>query len=131
MQPDEAFLFPGKGELMCETESEPSECTSRMSDLVFHVYTSFFTHSENLCFFIQAQLWQQWQSQTVQALADGAAYVVDQLEQSKNVQQDILTAQSQTLDNQKRLLDDGTEMRDVILTLFQDVENTMTSTNEK
>ena len=50
-----------------------ASCTARMSDAVFALYTAFFTHADNVCFFLQAEAWQISTEQTIAALGREAA----------------------------------------------------------
>ncbi|XP_075246944.1 uncharacterized protein LOC142340265 [Convolutriloba macropyga] len=113
------LLMSGKNQLTCYTEEEASDCTSRMSDLAFNIYTSFFTHSENLCFFIQAQLWQEWQAKTVQQLADTTGQVVQTLDSTLEKQKQvetIVTKMHQVLKADfPRLLEGVDQLRSLVL----------------
>ena len=43
----------------CTDEMSIANCTSEMSESAFDVYTQFFNHIEDACFYLQSQLWQE------------------------------------------------------------------------
>ena len=43
----------------CTDEMSIANCTSEMTDSAFDVYTQFFNHIEDACFYLQSQLWQE------------------------------------------------------------------------
>lgn len=43
----------------CTDEMSIASCTSEMTESAFDVYTQFFNHIEDVCFYLQSQLWQE------------------------------------------------------------------------
>lgn len=43
----------------CTEEMSIAACTSKMTESAFDVYTQFFNHIEDACFYLQSQLWQE------------------------------------------------------------------------
>ena len=43
----------------CTEEMSIASCTSKMTEPAFDVYTQFFNHIEDACFYLQSQLWQE------------------------------------------------------------------------
>jgi len=42
----------------CNEVSDIRKCFDGISDRAFTAYTSFFTHTQSICYFLQAQVWQ-------------------------------------------------------------------------
>ena len=43
----------------CTDEMSIASCTREMTESAFDVYTQFFNHIEDVCFYLQSQLWQE------------------------------------------------------------------------
>lgn len=43
----------------CSHEMTIASCTSEMTESAFDIYTQFFNHIEDVCFYLQSQLWQE------------------------------------------------------------------------
>ena len=43
----------------CTDDMSIASCTSEMTESAFDVYTQFFNHIEDACFYLQSQLWQE------------------------------------------------------------------------
>jgi hypothetical protein len=41
------------------------KCIKNMPDRAFHVYTEFYTHAQNICFFLKNFIWQENTEQTI------------------------------------------------------------------
>ena len=42
----------------CNEVSDIRKCFEKMNDRAFAAYNSFFTHTQSICYFLQAQVWQ-------------------------------------------------------------------------
>lgn len=120
----------GKATYQCEPSHTVQQCTSGMSDVAFTTYTEFFTHADNLCHFLQSEMWQERTEQTVNALASTSAVVADQLcvraavplrlagslsrahgsTESAMRQQSLLANQAKSLENERALLAQSSEV---------------------
>lgn len=49
----------------CSDEMSIAKCTREMSESAFDVYTQFFNHIEDACFYLQSQLWQEKTDQVI------------------------------------------------------------------
>lgn len=90
----------------CPIESTIAECTSssRMDDAAFQVYTEFFTHTSNICFFLQSELWQTKTENTINRLSDTSSIAVEKLEQSLDYHRKLEEKQTQAIKNQDDIL---------------------------
>ncbi|KAB0794003.1 hypothetical protein PPYR_13623 [Photinus pyralis] len=87
----------------CELEKKPNLkqiCLSSMSDRAFNVYTEFYTHTQNICWFLRGQVWQE-------VMAENTVRFGRQLEVSAQNQEDILRAQRNSVELQEKLLHHG------------------------
>ncbi|KXJ11268.1 Protein brambleberry [Exaiptasia diaphana] len=49
----------GRRTYNCSRDKSIEDCTGNMDDTAFNAYTTFFTHTTNICFYLQSQAWQQ------------------------------------------------------------------------
>ena len=97
----------GRETFPCTEEMSIKECTSvsRMGDFAFGIYTQFYTHANNLCYFIQSRLWQEQTESTVNKLSQTSQEAVSKLEKSLEYHRELDSKQSQALKNQETILD--------------------------
>ncbi|KAG5898310.1 hypothetical protein JTB14_022999 [Gonioctena quinquepunctata] len=75
-------------------------CINSMSDRAFNVYTEFYTHTQNICWFLQGQIWHE-------IIADNTIIVGKQLKETAHNQQDLLQAQKESLKLQVKMMEHG------------------------
>ena len=85
-----------------------------MTAEAYNTYTEFFTHTQNICFFLQAQIWQEETDSTISRLADNSAHVAQQIEDSSVLQSDIMRKQNESIKNQELLLQHGNNLRQTL-----------------
>jgi len=90
---------------------DKKDCTSRMSSEVFNAYTEFFTHTQSICFYLQASEWQITTEETIDHLTDSAASVVGRLESAEDIQKELLRKQNESVQIQQKLVEGGTELQ--------------------
>ena len=49
----------GRKTYKCTDDMSIANCTSDMTESAFDVFTQFFNHIEDTCFYLQSQLWQE------------------------------------------------------------------------
>ncbi|KAF0312880.1 hypothetical protein FJT64_016461 [Amphibalanus amphitrite] len=100
--------------ISCQEMDDVRPCLRRLTDRQFDSYREFFTHTQNMCSFLQVQVWNRQTGRLISRLGSEAAAVAERLERSGTVQEDILRAQERALGNQQQLMDQGHRMsRDV------------------
>lgn len=104
----------GKQVYICSSQQELQECTKDMRPEIYNTYVEFFTHTQNICFFLQAQVWQDETEKTITRLADSSANVAQQIEDSSHVQGEIMKKQNESIQNQELLLERGHELKKTI-----------------
>ena len=114
-----------RGIYPCHRDADISDCTSRdkMDDAAFQIYTEFFTHSNNMCYFLQSALWQDKTEGTINKLSDASEMAAEKLEQSLQHHQVLEEKQTLALKNQKAILDQDFE-------ISQSLENTRSNMNQ-
>ena len=94
----------GRQTYPCTRHKTVKECTKSMDNTAFNVYTTFFTHTSNICYFLQSQAWQERTERTVTKLSRASEEVASQLEDSLKNQLEVLQHQNKSLVNQKKIL---------------------------
>ena len=115
----------GRNSYPCSSDVEVSLCTSSMTAEAYNTYTEFFTHTQNICFFLQAQIWQDETDNTISRLADNSAHVAQQMEDSSLLQSDIIKKQNESIQNQELLLKHGNNLRQTLEESSLDVHRMM------
>ena len=59
----------------CDDEEDMAECLQLVDNNAFTAYSSFFTHTQNMCYFLQSQAWQEQTDNTVHKLSSSSAAV--------------------------------------------------------
>lgn len=89
----------------CSRQTQSIEqCTGSMDDTTYLAYTTFFTHTANICFYVKSELWQQKTEDTISNLARTSQDVASQLEESAQRQILVLEKQNVSLENQKEII---------------------------
>jgi len=76
----------GRKRIGCLVDRDVTECTMDMPAEAVSVYTQFFTHTQNICFYLEAEAWQRRSETTILRLADSSAIVSEQMENSSVLQ---------------------------------------------
>lgn len=98
----------------CELNKKPnlrSICINDMSDRAFNVYTEFYTHVQNICWFLRGQIWYE-------TITDNSFKVGKQLEESANNQKELIATQQQSVELQKKILMHETMLEEVLSDLY-------------
>ena len=90
----------------CPATRDIKECINkdRMEDTAFDIYTQFYTHSNNLCYYLQSRIWQQQTESTINRLSTTSQETVNKLEQSLDYHREMETRQQQSLKNQEAII---------------------------
>lgn len=94
----------------CELDRKPNLrgiCVNSMTDRAFNVYTEFYTHTQNICWFLRGQIWQE-------TIAANTFRVGKQLEISAENQEKLLEAQKESISIQEKLLKHGVILEEII-----------------
>ncbi|XP_048520031.1 uncharacterized protein LOC109537806 isoform X2 [Dendroctonus ponderosae] len=87
----------------CELDKKPNLrgiCINSMSDRAFNVYTEFYTHTQNICWFLRGQIWHETISENTYRMGRQLAISVEQ-------QQDFNRLQKESMELQVTMLEQG------------------------
>lgn len=119
----------------CENYPVRADCIKNMPDRAFSVFTEFYTHVYNICFFLQSQIWHEETERTIDRLSASSARVTKQLEEAEEVQTMLLQQQRESMSVQQELLSNGLSLREVLHTSQSNLQAIMkefrTSTSEQ
>ncbi|XP_078677052.1 uncharacterized protein LOC144913860 isoform X2 [Branchiostoma floridae x Branchiostoma belcheri] len=112
----------GKRDYACKPGQTIQECTQDMDDLAFSTYTEFFTHTQNICFFLQNQVWQESTERTVSMLADNSDKVAHKLELTAEMQEMVIARQNASLKKQEDILRHEEALRKTLKSSTENVQ---------
>ena len=91
----------------CTEKSTFLQCTKSMRDndaSSFIIYTEFFTHVTDICFYLQSDIWRQKTAETIAKLSYTTDRTIDKLDESLHNQDLVLKSQERTLRNQRLII---------------------------
>lgn len=98
----------------CELDKKPNLraiCINSMSDRAFNVYTEFYTHTQNICWFLRGQIWHE-------TISENTLKVGKQLEITAQNQESLLQAQKESLELQEKMLQHGKFLEQALEDLY-------------
>lgn len=109
------LLKSGRKIYSCSREIQSiEECTGKMDDTTYLTYTTFFTHTANICFYVKSELWQQRTEDTISKLSKTSQDVAAQLEDSAQKQMLVLEKQNASLENQKKIISNEIQLSETL-----------------
>ena len=115
------FLKNGLPIYKCSDHVDFSDCTKGMTTEAFMTYTHFYTHTQNMCFFLEAQAWHEETDLTIHRLSETSDAVVKKIESSNKLQSEFMVKQEESLSNQKLVIDRGVELKVLLESSRMDV----------
>lgn len=101
----------------CSRETQSiEECTGKMDDTTYLAYTTFFTHTANICFYVKSELWQNKMENTISKLSVTSQDVASQLEDSAQKQLLVLEKQNTSLENQQKIISNEIQLSETLRT---------------
>jgi len=98
----------------CSSLDSIADCTQMMNDVDRGSFTTFFTYTQNICYFLESQKWHQETERAIDRLSVNSEEVVNQLEQTSELQSEMIKRQNTTLKNQEIILDKAANLSDII-----------------
>jgi hypothetical protein len=90
----------------CVDDNVPlSDCTRDMSGDLFSLYTQFYVHTDNLCFYIQSAAWQTQAEKTISELTDSSKMAASRVSALLVKQEQSLVNEAQILIHENRILE--------------------------
>ena len=125
----------GQKQYPCKEEEEIASCLEDVDNNAFTAYSNFYTHTQNMCYFIKSQEWQEIQDNTIKKLSSSSAKVAREMEESHHIQKEIALAQQDSLHYQRQLAEKGSFLSQAIETSKVNVKDMLeefrSSTNEQ
>lgn len=94
---------------------DDTECLRRLPERVFQAYTQFYTHTQNICFYLMHQVWHTETEQTINLLRTHSQSVSKQLEMAGRLQVNLLQQQREGLKVQRELVKHGVNLSEALL----------------
>lgn len=85
-------------------------CMKDMPDRAYNAYTEFFTQTQNMCYFLQNQVWHRETENTINNLNSNSRIVNEKLREASDLQNVLLEHQQQGLVAQEELLKNGKDL---------------------
>lgn len=117
LQFTKCFMAMSGGERDMNTDLDACkdiDCIGNMSERVFQAYTHFYTHTQNMCFYLMHQVWHAETEKTIHLLKSHSQSVSKQLELAGRLQINLLTQQREGLKLQQKLVEHGVNLSDVL-----------------
>lgn len=97
---------------LCELDDK--ECIKNLPERTFQAYTHFYTHTQNICFYLMHQLWHSETEETINMLRTHSQSVSKQLEMAGRLQLNLLQQQREGLKVQRQLVEHGLNLSEVL-----------------
>ena len=120
------LLKTGRDRHECSPDANVEDCTRFLKSEAYAVYTKFFTHTQNVCFFLQAQKWQAVIKFTTHRLVDASHAVALQMRDSNDLQSEILKRQEDSIHLQQVLLESGNTLKKTLDASKLELDKVMT-----
>jgi len=104
----------GQQEYPCHQHQEVGSCLQSVDNNAFTAYSNFYTHTQNMCYFLKSQEWQEIQDNTIHRLSSSSAKVAREMEDSIHLQKEIAIGQQDSLEYQRQLAVDGSHLSQAI-----------------
>lgn len=102
----------------CEESESIQDCIKRAQALepnFFSSYLSFFTHTQNICFYLTSEEWQRKAEDKVNRLMDASGRVTSQLVESQKLQSTILDTQKNALVHSEALVAHNERLNETLM----------------
>jgi len=107
---------------VCAEGSDVESCTEDLSDTMFGIYTSFVMHTHNMCFYLQASMWQARMDSTVDRLQQSSENVAEGLLVTAGRTQDLLVGMDEVSSINSNILHKTNRLQEFISQIFELVE---------
>lgn len=114
----------------CDQTKSVEECTRDMADVDRGSFTTFFTHTQSICYFLQVQIWNEETETTISRLAETSAHVASKIQQSSVLQMEMIRQQNLTLKNQEILMKSATNLSLHLATSAREMEAAFSNVRE-
>eukprot|EP00092_Neocalanus_flemingeri_P040439 GFUD01044040.1.p1 GENE.GFUD01044040.1~~GFUD01044040.1.p1 ORF type:complete len:549 (+),score=224.27 GFUD01044040.1:102-1748(+) len=98
----------------CQEGEEIARCLQNVDNNAFTAYSNFYTHTQNMCYFLKSQEWQEITDNTITRLSSSSAKVASEMEESHHLQKEIAIGQQSSLEYQRQMAENGTFLSQAI-----------------
>jgi len=98
----------------CEEGEDIATCLESVDNNAFTAYSNFYTHTQNMCYFLKSQEWQEQTDNTIHRLSYSSAAVAREMEESHHLQKEIAMGQQSSLEYQRQLVENGSYLSQAI-----------------
>lgn len=106
------------------------QCIQALPERVFQVFTTFYAHTQSICFYLMSQVWHDETEQTIDSLRLHSKSVSQKLEFAGRLQANMLEQQREGLKLQRHLIEHGmnlsqalSESRETLFALTSEFRN--------
>merc|ERR1719295_1869237 len=129
------LAMSGQPTYPCRSEEAIADCLKSVDSRAFASFSNFFTHTHNMCQFLQSQVWHETTQETIGTLSESSAKVARSIANWSQMQETILENQAATLDYQKQIAADGSALSQALESSRENAKQLMeefrTSTDEQ
>ncbi|OXA43891.1 uncharacterized protein LOC110858256 [Folsomia candida] len=119
---NEMVGFPS---VICERNMAIPDCMKSLDVSSQGTFREFFLHTQDMCYFLEHQLWQEKTSNAVNEVTNAVTDVTKNLEEAKETQEKVLLSQQESLKVQSNIIKDNSEIYSMVLNVkdvFEDVQ---------
>jgi 3-methyladenine DNA glycosylase AlkC len=107
------LLSTGKEHLICN-KPHYIDCTKDFDNSLVQLHNNYFIHTQNMCSFLQLQIWHDKTEETISRLATASSDTAKKLLESSEQQEKLLSQQSESLTNQDKIMQSGNQLEKVL-----------------
>jgi len=129
------LAMSGQTTYPCDSAKPVSQCLKSVDGKAFSAFSNFFTHTHNMCQFLQSQVWHEKTEETIESLTLNSAKVATSIANWSDLQTTILNNQVTTLHYQEQIMANGSALNAALESSRQNAKQLMdefrTSTSEQ
>lgn len=90
------------------------QCIQALPERIFQVFTTFYAHTQSICFYLMSQIWHDETEQTIDSLRIHSKSVSQKLEFAGRLQANMLEQQREGLKLQRHLIEHGLNLSNAL-----------------
>merc|ERR1719427_992033 len=108
------LIQAGQKDYPCKEEEDIAMCLQDVDNNAFTAYSNFYTHTQNMCYFLKSQEWQEITDNTIHRLSSSSAQGAREMEESHQLQKEIAIGQESSLEYLRQLAENGSFLSQAI-----------------
>ncbi|ODM93079.1 Protein GAMETE EXPRESSED 1 [Orchesella cincta] len=105
----------GNPPLMCEPSTPTKDCLKGLDVFAKSTFREYFLHTQDMCYYLRQEIWQESTNIAVNRLTDAAEDVTKEMEQQKQIQEQIYISQQESLKVQSNLKKDNEDLYNAVV----------------